>query len=436
MLKKLTINSIPSQRSPLENVKTLSILKNENTPNDPNQDLYHYSDDESKRKLRNNFFKVPKYKDRKSIFSSDKTKLEANLNIKTIRSRFSEYANRALSTSLKTIEAKPKELLFIPQKKKLSQIDRIKKNIENEFRTRRALYLDKMHDVKEANDDREESQDESEEKSKDYEGISHINEPDFEILNNRRNHSKKKEDKILFFGDEQIFPFINESHLEKQTKNRKISLENNLNDEQPKENSLKDKLPLLGIFCLDRVKEKNMISEFKDSESPFNFSCKDKPLSGSNSSLENKIFEKSAINQEFLEDTKNGKEDFSIRTDSDFSGDEYSPTEKQNPSPMTEKKNFSNNNTKNSFKYAKNLQRKSMSIVGFLAKVQRDSFSISKKDMNDMGINLEILRLGKIIKINKNRVNYADVLKGLMEVFIRNANFCDSTSLRSNFLFY
>ena len=364
---------------------------------------------------------MPKYKDRKSIFcnNSKNTLDSAIIIVPTITNRnprasFSEYANKVLSTSLKTIESKKESNIIamniLPKTKKLSQIERIKKNIENidEFRNKRAKTLDKMqkmHDVAEA-----------EESDEDIYKVKNLN--DFEDISQINNNS-----------------LVNpKNSIEEYKKPEEIP--KNYTKNPP---SLKDQLPLLGIFALDQldqVKEKPIevkaISEFKSSESLMNSSSNNRNISGSNSSLENKLLElERSVNI-------NDKAKLSIKTDS--SSDDYSSTDKQNPNKkqISPKNTNTNTNTENSvlsFKYARNLQRKSMSIVGGIPfkMAKRDSISISKKDMNDMGLNLEIVRLGNSIKVSKLRVNHADVLKGLMELVIRNGCFCDSNSLRSNY---
>lgn len=173
----------------------------------------------------------------------------------------------------------------------------------------------------------------------------------------------------------------------------------------------------------------NEISLFKNSSESIQISTQIKGIA-SNSSMGNK-----SKNNSNSDENKKDKEDLSIKTDS--SSDEYSSTEEvRNPSSV-EKKLMSSLNTQNSIvslKYNRNLQRKSVCVVNGLMTNKfnrRDSISLSKKDVSDMGINLEILRLKNSIKENKNRINYADLLKGLMELFIRNACCCDTSSLRS-----
>lgn len=150
----------------MEQIKTLGQFKgkDENTPHDPKQELYHYSDDEGQREKRSTYFKIPKYQDRKSMFSSNPVKDDKILSNIRQRSSFSDYADSINSKSLKTITTrgewnKDKVLVKKPQ----ILIDKTKKTYLDEFREQRSRTLD-MHDVQEANDDKSESSSESSEK--------------------------------------------------------------------------------------------------------------------------------------------------------------------------------------------------------------------------------------------------------------------------------
>lgn len=218
-------------------------------------------------------------------------------------------------------------------------------------------------------------------------------------------------------------------------------------------------MSLIGLFAIDQIKEKGMnslplnkdnlfkanlniatekypISEFRDSshrsDSFEDYSLKMKYMSGSNSSsINNKPFD-----IKFAESPKNkkAKEDLSIKTDS--SSDEY---EEFNSTD----KNLSNfgkihiantpQNSELSLNYPKKLQRKSISVMngGFMTKLKRDSISTIKKEVTDMNLNLYILNVGNTIKINKNRINYAVLLKSLIDLFIRNNCHCDLSRITS-----
>jgi len=484
-----------------------------NTPNDPKQDLYHYSDDDTKRKFRTNHFKFPKYKDRKSIFGQ--TKLTMPQSTKN-RGSFSDCANRITSASLKAIEVQKEP--WIPANKKMLQIDKVRKGIlDEEFRGKRARTVDKpekMYDVVETIDDTEQEESESE-KGSSSKALDHKKSEESPKIyanseNNEFNDSLdilKNESGLTNYPLELM---IMQKLEEAKPRNSQTDcIENFLEKKNPigEDSFLKDNLHLLGLFALDQVKEKehqNNIPEFKtNDEIAFG---KTQMVMGSNSSIENKIMENNSIkleisasnssienkiknsisssnkikkdvtietnssienkimedpmkkkkkdfiskkiNKKSIDSVENNKNkdfadestpkkdanDLSIKTDS--SSDEYSSTDQPNASTFDKKQDDSKVNTQNSilsFKYVRNIQRKSVSIVsGFFPKLgKRDSVSISKKDMNDMGLNLEIVRLGNNIKVNKNRVNYDDILKGLLELFIRNSCNCDVANLRS-----
>lgn len=498
----MTNSSIACQRSPNENPKTLTQFhtKGENTPHDPKQEYYHYSDDESKRQKRNSAYKFPKYKDRKSIFSTIPRKTE-HLPKKT-RASFTEIAGKVLSSSLQVIEWGNKEKnCEFPKRKPNILIEKIKKNLIEEFRGKRSKTLDMHEAVQEANIDNENSSDSSEERDnfkeinemqenlnalrsnfnqirdskEDFEGISQIGNRDktkedlegISQLENLKGELEKiiaKSKEIIEFSRGKLeSPEENEENIEKLAGlaqdagkfiarkpeiRKKNSLERSL-----EANPLKEQLHLLGIFALDQVKESKsrenlsktvrnsnnlneMLQDSYEKTDSMRLSSKLKLVSGSNSSIEKCLNLTGQMDLVLKDGTpKRDKDDLSIKTDS--SSDEYTSTDNQNPS-RAEKKPISINNTNTqnsilSFNYTRKLQRKSVSIMGgFGLKIaKRDSISISKKDMTDMNINLEILRLGNAVKINKNRVIYADLLKALTELFIRNHCFCDIAHLRS-----
>lgn len=497
-----------------------------NTPNDPVQDMYNLSDDDTKRSYWRNHFKFPKFKDRRSIFCNTKA---GPMSTRHNRNSFGEYVDRFMSNSLKAIE--PQKEWFPTSKKKPSQIDKIRMGIlDDEHRFKRSRTLDKpdkndkMLDVVEALDDTEQDS-ESEKDEKEFSKFG----SSFESPKPYPRSDEHEFSEDLLKNDSGLMKTepLDLANLEKALEKRpsmekkRASLEkrrpsilknkermNSADQEEtkegktlPKEESgLRDNLHLLGLFALDQVNEKSgQISEIKENKD--NDILRKKPVPpfiGSSSSIENKCAGGSSINnpadlsvsqssladkimqnsqaqskdnktnigsgssiennfiQKKLKDrnviqkkkdnsprnSENSKKDstpkrdakdLSIKTDS--SSDEMSS--QHNTTSNQGKKMNSNITTQNSivsFKYVRNLQRKSVSIVsGFFPKLgKRDSVSISKKDMNDMGVNLEIVRLSNNIKVNKNRVNYADVLKGLMELFIRNACVCDASSLRSN----
>lgn len=504
----MTNSSIACQRSPNENPKTLTQFhtKGENTPHDPKQEYYHYSDDESKRQKRNSTYKFPKYQDRKSIFSTIPRKTE-HLPKKT-RASFTEIAEKVLSSSLQVIEWGNKEKNpEFPKKKPNILIEKIKKNLIEEFRGKRSKTLDTHEPVQEVNIDNENS-DSSEERDNFHEEINEIKEnlnvlrnkfneirdskEDFEGISQIGRRDKTKESKEDIEGisqlenlkgelekiiakSKEIIEFSPkteklskeklEEDAEKQPSIEKIKDEGNFIKKKPeihKKNSLermletnflKENLHLLGIFALDQIKEKksyenvnktgsnsnNMNEILQDSyekTDSMQLSSKLKLVSGSNSSIEKCLNLTGQMDLVLKDETpKRDKEDLSIKTDS--SSDELTSTDNQNQSRFDKKPiSINNTNTQNSilsFNYTRKLQRKSVSIMGGfgLKMTKRDSISISKKDMTDMNLNLEILKLGNTVKINKNRVIYADLLKALIELFIRNHCFCDMAHLRS-----
>ena len=499
-------------------------MNGNNTPNDPVQDMYNLSDDDTKRSYWRNHFKFPKFKDRRSIFCNAKAE---PMSTRHNRNSFADCVDRFMSNSLKVIE--PQKEWFPTSKKKPSQIDKIRMGIlDDERRFKRSRTLDKpdkndkMLDVVEALDDTEQDS-ESEKDEKEYSKLgSSFESPKLyprsdgqefseDLLKNdsglmrtepldlanlekaleKRPSIEKKRDSL-----EKKRPSI----LKNRERMKSADQEETKEDKTPQkeESGLRENLHLLGLFALDQVKEKPcQISEVKENNE--NDILRKKPVPpfiGSSSSIENKCFAGGSSNnpaelsvsqssladkimqnsqaqskdnktnlgsgssiennfiQQKLKDRnviqqvkkspknsevskkestpKRDANDLSIKTDS--SSDELSS--QHNTTSNQGKKMNSNITTQNSivsFKYVRNLQRKSVSIVsGFFPKLgKRDSVSISKKDMNDMGVNLEIVRLSNNIKVNKNRVNYADVLKGLMELFIRNACVCDASSLRS-----
>lgn len=453
--------------------------------------MYHYSDDESKREWRNSHFKFPTYKERKNIyFDHLPSNRNANepLKISKPRASFSEYANRVLSSSLKVIELKNDNFLANAAKteKKLQPKEKLRLFVEEDTRTIKIKNLEKydkkMYEVQEANDDIESSDDSEKEKRVGGNKFSEdkifrqlhpkkIDRKSFQKFLPKKNEADAKNYSKFHVAN------VNDFNLEGESGSKmNISIKFNSEEKGKQIDYIKENLLLLGLFALDKLVKKenqpknqiklsktwekleanqekiqkeadietkknilllpinNYISLFKNSSESIAFSSKVNDMIASNSSFENKLNSESNNYDYYCEEKKN-EDEFSVKTDS--SSDEYSSTEVRYPS-SSGKKLISSLNTQNSiisFKQNKNLQRKSVSIVsGFIPNKlhKRDSISISKKEMNDMGVNLEILRLGNCIKENKNRINYADLLKGLMELFIRNACSCDTVSLRSN----
>lgn len=263
------------------------------------------------------------------------------------------------------------------------------------------------------------------------------------------------------------------------------SLANNVME---KSTSFKDKSEpvVVGSHSTLGTKAMEKSTSFKDKKEPvsnstlgdkaMSFKDKNEPEARSDSSLGNKVMEKSTSKPQMtvsnssidnkqsksfcsLANRVNGKKDqpedrkqedggetpkrdikdLSIKTDS--SSDELSSDDNGRPTESNVQNPQASLNTPQnsvlSFKYVRSMQRKSVNIENsslFQKMTKRDSISISKKEMNDMGVNLTILKLGNNIKVNKNRINYTDILKGLLEMFIRNSGVWDQASLRSNLL--